>query len=49
MMYFSMTIGTQENTFVQLGLNSGPASRIPFGRNAKVFFSGIQVMKFQCG
>jgi hypothetical protein len=45
-MNFSMTIGAQENAFLDLFLNLLPASRISFMRYTEVLLRWVKVMKF---
>lgn len=46
-MKFSMTIGANQNTFIEFLFYTLPSSRISFGRNAKVFFLVFEVMELE--
>ena len=46
-MYFSVTIGTNEQAFINLFFYRFKASCIPFCTNPKVFFFWIEMMKFE--
>ena len=46
-MKLTMTVRADQNAFIEFCFHSFPPSRIPLGRNAKVFSFTIEMMKFE--